>query len=273
MIAILLATYNGERYLKDQIESLIQQSYKEWTLYIHDDGSTDQTTTIIKSYCDKYSNIYFYNDTESHRGAANSFLWLLDKVTADYYMFCDQDDIWLPTKIEETLRRMKSLEREYNNTPILVYSDLKVVDEHLNTISPSLWEYTKFIKLINQQDLISIHNIVTGCTIMINNQVKKRTFPVSPLMSMHDSWLTLITIKNKGIVSPITKQLILYRQHSRNALGAHKYNDSLIYRLKHIIKSIKTNYMNYKLVHSVLQISLIEYLKRKIKYYKLKSQN
>jgi rhamnosyltransferase len=97
-IAILLATYNGGQYLMEQLDSLLQQTCQEWTLYIHDDGSTDNTYDILREYSQKHSNIYVL-EYESQRGAMGNFLSLLQRVEADYYMFCDQDDVWLKQKV------------------------------------------------------------------------------------------------------------------------------------------------------------------------------
>jgi glycosyltransferase involved in cell wall biosynthesis len=96
-IAILMATYNGEKYLGEQIDSLLAQTNMDWQLYIHDDGSTDNTQAILQEYAQKHSNIHIL-EYESQRGAMKNFLSLLQRVEADYYMFCDQDDVWLKQK-------------------------------------------------------------------------------------------------------------------------------------------------------------------------------
>ena len=140
MVSILLATYNGEKFLIEQLNSIINQSYEDWTLYIHDDGSSDGTIAIINQYCDQYENIIYLPDLIVHRGAAQSFMCLLEQVNADYYMFCDQDDVWLPYKIEKTYIAMQE---KPVDSPVLIFSDLVVVDSDLNIINKSFWFYSK----------------------------------------------------------------------------------------------------------------------------------
>ena len=101
-LAILLATYNGERYLQEQIDSLYRQTYKDWVLYIHDDGSTDGTCGIISKNAAEHGNIVVMEHQGGH-GAKDNFFGMLERVDADYYMFCDQDDVWLEDKVEKSL--------------------------------------------------------------------------------------------------------------------------------------------------------------------------
>ena len=112
-IYILLATYNGEKYLKEQLDSLFEQTNQHWTLWIHDDNSKDNTVNIIKKYKSKYPDqIEFLDDDISTGGAKENFTYLLDNINDDYdyIMFCDQDDVWLEDKIEITLKKMLEIE-------------------------------------------------------------------------------------------------------------------------------------------------------------------
>ena len=113
-VAILLATYNGEKFIEKQLDSLLGQSFQQFKIYIHDDGSNDKTLEIIRSYESQFPGKFVIFEEESkHLGAAFSFMWLLNRVEAPYYMFCDQDDIWFPQKIELTLKKMKEIEYHY----------------------------------------------------------------------------------------------------------------------------------------------------------------
>ena len=126
-IYILLATYNGEKYLKEQLDSLFEQTNQHWTLWIHDDNSKDNTISIIKEYQSKYPNkIKFLDDNISTGGAKENFTYLLENIDDDYehIMFCDQDDVWLEDKIDITLKKMLEIEKE-NVVYFLLISDTK----------------------------------------------------------------------------------------------------------------------------------------------------
>ena len=139
MVDILMATYNGELYLEEQIKSIIKQSYKNWILYIRDDGSKDNTLKIINRYTYKYPDkIKLIADDRGNLGSNMNFKELMQYSKNEYCMFCDQDDVWLEDKIKLSLDKIKKLENKYGkNTPILVHTDLKVVNEKLDEISES----------------------------------------------------------------------------------------------------------------------------------------
>ena len=141
MIAILMSTYNGERYLREQIDSLLSQTNKDWILYIRDDGSTDGTVLIVKEYEREYPyKIVLLEDGLGNLGSGCSFMQLLSSVNSDYYMFCDQDDVWLSDKIEKTYLKLRTMESEDIGKSVVVFTDLYIVDKSLNIISNSLWE-------------------------------------------------------------------------------------------------------------------------------------
>ena len=121
-VDVLLATYNGEKYLKEQIDSILEQTYSDFRLLISDDGSTDDTRKILEEYKNKDSRIQVFFQ-ESNLGVVKNFEFLLKKVESKYYMFSDQDDIWKSEKIEKSLNKIQS------DNCDLVYSDLEVVDE------------------------------------------------------------------------------------------------------------------------------------------------
>lgn len=135
-ILILISTYNGEKYLKEQLDSIFSQSYKDFEIIARDDGSSDETINILKSY-----NIKIL-DTDKNLGAKLSFSTLLNDAVTNtdrgYFMFCDQDDIWKSDKIEKTITTMKELEKENTDLPLLVHTDLEVVDEKLNVLNKIL---------------------------------------------------------------------------------------------------------------------------------------
>jgi len=222
-IDILLSTYNGEQYLRNQIESIINQTYKNWRLLIRDDGSQDKTIEILEYYLRKHKDkIVLIEDGQKHLGASKSFFRLLGYSDAKYIMFCDQDDVWLPYKIEETYNKMKELEKKHNDKPLLVYSDLKVVDKDLNLIAPSFWKYQHIDPKRNKLNHLLVQNVITGCTMMINDKLKDTLITMPDDEIMHDWWLGLVGA-SFGELDFIKEPLVLYRQHGKNDTGAQKY--------------------------------------------------
>lgn len=222
-VAILLATYNGERYLEEQLNSLLKQSFSEFVCFIHDDGSTDRSEAIINRYCSAYPDKFVNVGSERCGGAKQNFMFLLREIQADYVMFCDQDDYWMAEKVKKTLDVMKGLEEKYGTqTPLCVYSDLKVVDSRLETIADSYFMYMG--KNPNANGLIDLLkvNVTVGCTMMINLALRKETIKLQndENVFMHDWWCALIcsAIGKFGFIS---EPLMLYRQHEGNAVGAH----------------------------------------------------
>lgn len=225
LVGILMATYNGEKYLVEQIDSILNQTYKNWILLIHDDGSTDSTINLIKDYTNKYPDkIILVEDGIKCGGAKENFFHLINIVksnfTFDYIMFSDQDDVWLPKKIEITLDKIMEVESKYGKSkPVLVHTDLKVVDETLSLIHHSFWEYQKINPYNNSLNCLLLENTVTGCTMMINKVLFDKII-IDKNAMIHDWWIALICRMNDGFIVPIKEQTILYRQHKKNNIGA-----------------------------------------------------
>jgi glycosyltransferase involved in cell wall biosynthesis len=269
-IAILLSSYNSEKYLCGQIDSILNQSYKKWTLYIRDDGSTDSTLNTVKEYCSQHSNIVLCESENKNIGAKNSFFWLLENIDAQYYMFCDHDDVWLPSKIELTYKEMKITERNNIDKPIIVNTDLVVVDANLQVIYPSMWKYARLLPDILKSSFhyLCICNFVTGCTMMINRKAKEVSFPVSSKAVFHDNWIALKVLYTGGIIAPIKEQTILYRQHIKNVCGVPMYpTNYVLSKIIHCIRILKMNKNAYEVCTSVGKVSIFIYCLYKIKYY------
>lgn len=268
MIDILLSTYNGEKYLSQQLDSILNQTYTEWRLLIRDDNSSDSTLNILNEYQKKGPNkIYILsNNINKNIGVIKSFELLLTQSTSNYIMFCDQDDIWLPNKIEESLEAIISLEKNHPNTPILIHSDLSIINKNEEIIHKSLWQYAgiKPNILNHNAKYMAFCNSVTGCTILMNKQCKTEVLPFPNNIPMHDAWIAL-KVCQKGIVHNINKQLILYRQHENNTLGINKYKFSLIDRLKNF-KKIYTNTINVYKNYTFIFNNKLDFWIHKIKY-------
>lgn len=224
-VDILLATYNGERFLSEQLESIFSQTFRDWRLIVRDDGSTDATTHMLCELESKNpARVKVLPMNEAAQGACDNFSALLRHAAAPYIMFCDQDDVWLPDKIEVTMSAMKSLERQHGvDVPLLVHTDLKVVDEELNVLGDSLWAYQQTSPKHTSLNRLLMQNNATGCTIMINSALRELAQPIPKEARMHDWWLILVagTFGKIGYVSEAT---ILYRQHGRNDSGAMHWN-------------------------------------------------
>ncbi len=222
-ISICMATYNGEQFLRQQMESIIAQSNQDWQLLIRDDGSDDNTVRIVEDYAGRLpGRISLVADNGSRLGASLNFGKLLEYADTEYIMFSDQDDVWLPNKIELTLNAMKAAEQIYPDKPILIHTDLQVMDSELNTIANSMWTYQKlFPEAGDDLNRIMAQNVVTGCTIMINRKARAVSTPVPGEAVMYDWWLAL-NVCRYGKIVYVSIPSILYRQHSSNRLGAQK---------------------------------------------------
>lgn len=226
-IAILLSTYNGAKFLGEQLESIRKQTNQIWQLYIRDDGSSDDTVAIIKDYCRKDKRIHWINEFKQQNvGVKESFIRLLIHVQADYYVFCDQDDFWLPNKVQLTFDGMDLKFKK----PQLVFTDLRLVDESLQELNSSALRHVDVNRWIEPNNLF-FDNVVTGCTVMINDALKQVAVPVvAGEIVMHDWWLALLATQ-MGRVKYIEQATILYRQHSGNQVGI---NASVASKLKKI---------------------------------------
>ncbi|MDR2570113.1 MAG: glycosyltransferase family 2 protein [Oscillospiraceae bacterium] len=224
MISILMAAYNGEKYIKEQIESLLKQTVQDFKLFINDDGSSDSTYKISLEYSKKYpEKIFVTKSSDDRRGAKHNFIKMMVEHKNDYVMLCDQDDVWLLNKIEKSLNKMKEMEEQYGKTkPLLLHTDLIVVDKFLNTTSPSFKKMNKARFDKNKLNNLVVQNIVQGCTVMYNRALADLIIDVEPIyMIMHDWWLALIAAAF-GEIAVLEEQTALYRQHESNAFGANK---------------------------------------------------
>ena len=265
-LAILMSTFNGEKYLKEQIDSLLNQEYEAFDIYIRDDGSTDQTVSILENYEHIYPNIYLLKDTQGNIGVFKSFMYLLSQVHADYYMFCDQDDVWLSNKISMSMKRMNELEDIYTlQIPLLVFTDLVLVNHKLDVIAESVWKITKTVPDIALKYLNGVCPMA-GCTMLFNDAAKKVSLPISDKGWVHDYWVALSVAKN-GIIGYVSQPLIWYRQHGMNEIGAIGYPKNMLWeKVKNIRKTLRINWCSYKMVHFINNIGWFDYLIVKIKY-------
>ena len=214
-VNIVLSTYNGAKFLSEQIDSIQAQTFTDWQLLIRDDGSTDKTLDIIAAYTVKDERIRLINEgNRKNLGVIKSFYKLIKDDVADYYFFCDQDDVWLPEKLAIMLAEATKHDA---NESLMVYMDLSVVDENLKVINPSM--VSSQSHHANTSLLAELtENTVTGGVAMINHALVKR-WSSSDSMIMHDWYLALLATATGKLVY-IDKPGELYRQHDHNVLGA-----------------------------------------------------
>ena len=224
MIDILLAAYQGADYIVEQLRSLMQQTYPHFRILIWDDGSQDETVVLIEEFSKDYPGKIKLIKGGMNLGARGNFDTLLGYAEADYILFSDGDDVWLPTKIEETLAVMQKNEALYGKeTPLLIHTDLQVVDKNLQTLSPSFWHYSRLnpVTAKNLNRLLT-HNVVTGCTMMINRPLLQLAAPIPQEAIMHDWWIAL-TASAFGKIDVVPNATLLYRQHGKNDVGAKNW--------------------------------------------------
>jgi glycosyltransferase involved in cell wall biosynthesis len=226
-VEILLATYNGERFLQHQIESILQQMDSGCRLLIRDDGSSDGTLAVVQEFVAREpGRIVLLNDRCPRLGVCENFGRLIEHSNADYIAFCDQDDVWLPDHISTPLQRIQAVEQETGaDTPVLAHTDLVVVDENLQTIAPSFWSYLNIDPYRGSKlNRLLIQNVVTGSAMMVNRALARRAFPIPKTgVPMHDWWLALVA-SAFGRIETIPAKTVLYRQHSDNHVGAKHYD-------------------------------------------------
>ena len=245
-LEILLSTHNGERYLSDQIDSLLEQTYTDWRLLIRDDGSTDRTLDIIDTYIKSHPDkILLLTDECGCIGASQSFSQLLRQSTAPYIALCDQDDSWVSEKLATQMRKM--LDEESNSGkdfPLLINTDLMVTTNTLDILSKSFWKYQNInpVKMCSLRKLL-VQNHITGCTCLMNRALVNNALPIAKDAIMNDWWIALVAAA-KGKIISISTPTVLYRQHDQNSIGAKKW--CVTYIVRELLKGSSRYTESYK---------------------------
>lgn len=264
-----MATYNSSEYIRPQLDSLFSQTNQDWLLYVRDDCSTDNTISIIMEYQNKYPNriVLINNKKESLRAYMN-FIDLLKNVECKYYMFCDHDDVWLPNKIQISYERMLKLESQSPNLPIVVHTDMKVVDQNLNVICDSFWKYSNLLPDHTKFEEMVLCNSANGCAMMFNDKAKTVALPNVSFATMHDMLVNQSVAASNGIISAIKIPAVLYRQHIDNVVGAKKRDlKYYVHKIKNIQILLKDNVLCYKNANRIRPISIMSFLFTKIKIF------
>jgi glycosyltransferase involved in cell wall biosynthesis len=236
-IIVLMSTYNGEKYIREQLDSLINQDLRPTKILIRDDGSKDDTLNILEDYASKYNFIEYYY--EKNLGPAKSFFDLINKCEdADYYALCDQDDVWFSDKLSSAINM---LEKEDHNIPLLYAGRFIITDEKLNPLKSDvskLYSYTDFAHAL-------LYHTAPGCTFAFNNEARKKIIKYDAnkeYIVIHDAIIhKVVTMFGKMILDE--EPHMYYRQHKNNAIGltADKFKE-LFHRVNNVLSGKLRNY-------------------------------
>jgi glycosyltransferase involved in cell wall biosynthesis len=230
MIDVLLATYNGEAFLAEQIDSVLAQEAVRLRILARDDGSADGTPAVLERYARAHADRFTLLRSPGRLGAAASFGWLLEHAQAPYVAFCDQDDVWEPAKLKTLLARIRAHEaRLGERTPVLAHCDLAVVDAALAPLQASFWRHTGIDPARCALPHVLLKNPVTGCALLANRALVEKARPIPPEAAMHDHWLALVAA-SFGRIDAVATPLVRYRQHGRNVVGARSHGLGTILR-------------------------------------------
>lgn len=219
-IEVLMATWNGARFLEEQLDSLFSQSFHNFRLTVRDDASTDSTLEIVEKYRSRYPERIVVHQNHTRLGACSTFALLVQHSDAPYVAFCDQDDIWRNDKLDLSFRAMHTVERKYGaHTPVLVFSDMELMQEDHTPIARSLWKMARVNPDRAGLGTMLAQNLVSGCTALANRSLILKGRPIPADATMHDAWLGLVAAAF-GILHPLYETTIQYRQHEGNAIGA-----------------------------------------------------
>ncbi|HOP46419.1 MAG TPA: glycosyltransferase family 2 protein [Desulfobacteraceae bacterium] len=242
LVSIALATYNGEKFLREQLDSIVNQSYTNMELVVVDDCSTDGTIDILEQYFSKI-NIKLYRH-KKNSGFVKAFEKALGMCSGLYIALCDQDDIWEKNKIEQLVNVI--------NGYSLVYSDASLIDSYGTIFIESMHKYYEISKRsdIGFKDLV-FNNYIVGCCSLFKRDLLNDALPFPPDLMVHDWWIALIASK-KGRIKYYDKPLLRYRQHANNLIGIGKSN-GILKNIVWFLKKDKVKCNKYKVRHILLK--------------------
>ena len=241
-LAILMCTYNGENFLEEQLDSIENQDYKNWILYVNDDGSKDKTLDILKAYQKKWGVKKLHIRRGPQKGFCQNFLQIINdpKIKANLYFLCDQDDVWMPHKLSHTIKKISKLDP---SKPNLYCARTTYVSKDAKHI---LGHSDLFLKPPSFKNAI-IQCLAGGNTMAFNNTLKNfcQKYPKVDVVS-HDWWLYIMNELVGGKTFYDAESTILYRQHSSSLIGA---NTGFLPKLKRLRMLINGTYRIYNSKH------------------------
>lgn len=222
VVDVVCSVLNGVRFLPDFFASLEDQTHAGWRLWLRDDGSTDGTAELFQAWARRDPRVRVLDASGRRLGVAQSFAWLIEHLPepSSYVLAADADDVWLPPKIERTLAAMRAAEAEHGPaTPILVHTDLTVVESDLAERHRSFWSYAQLDPEAVTVRQLLLRNVATGPTLMLNAALRRQVVPTPLAVRHHDWWYALVAAAT-GRVIAVHESTILYRQHDTNDVGA-----------------------------------------------------
>lgn len=209
-VTVVMATYIGARFLKEQIQSILDQSMPPTSILIFDDGSSDDTSQIASSF---ESDLIHFHVNEKNKGVTKNFVDGILATETPYIALADQDDIWEPQKLEKTYHELINIQEA--DKPAVVFSDLRVIDQNNQTVSPSFWAEIGIGNYEFCLDTLLFGNFMTGCTLLMNHHIKPYLAKIKADTDIHDAWIALIAY-TFGNANGLREPLVRYRQHQTN---------------------------------------------------------
>jgi len=241
-VSIVLATYNGSKYLPEFLASVRAQSWPEVELIASDDSSQDDTTAICRDQGPAHTTVLANG---SRLGVVGNFSRAIGAARHDYLAFADQDDVWLPAKISELMQAMGEAEaRHSRETPLLAFSDLTLISESGATLVPSFFRTSLKSPRCSKPIDFLINNHIPGCAMLVNRALIERAMPIPEGLRLHDWWFALVAA-SLGKIIYVDQPLVLYRQHASNAVGAplpRTWRRSLVKGLRHPYSSLSKSW-------------------------------
>lgn len=269
-INIIMATYQGEEYIKEQIESLLRSEGLNYFISVYDDGSKDHTVDFVKEYVRKYPDKIELIQNEKNYGHCLNFLHGVVDNSYDYVMFCDQDDVWKVDKISKTYAFMKQMEKkQQKEIPMIVFTDAIIVDENLKEVKPSFHKAGGYDTSKLDLPHMLMENKMMGCTMMINRALINKVKRLPQHARFHDWWLALIAA-SYGKIAYLPEGTLYYRQHGNNVVGDVSYVSYVKSRIKDLKQqkvAIAATIAQAKEFYQMYGDTLPKHAKRTVEYF------
>lgn len=260
MVEVIMAAYHGEKYIWQQMRSVMNNTYEDVHVKIYDDSiqensnSTSEMEQIMLQMDMQYGERFTYIKNATNKGCTRNFLEGLKDSKAKYCMLCDQDDVWNRDKIEVTMKKMQEMEKEYGvDTPLVVFTDATVVDADLNLIHISFHRSNHLDVMKLDLAHLLMENKLIGCTVMVNEALRKLLVELPHNARVHDWWIALLGA-SFGKIGYLEKQTLLYRQHEENVIGNQEYSSYIKKRLMSLKAQRAVLYSNMKQAKEFLEI-------------------